>query len=250
MYSPWSDTGIPYMSSKNKGKAPQKRTANAKSMQKGVQARRLLNLVRNFPLSRLTVSLPMGLPEKIRIPLRYTSRVVIDADVDSDTVIAMNGVYDPDITGVGHQPRLFDQMMGLYQRYRVLACAASYSFAPVATTNAGACFVGILATLSATNLEGTGLNALMDNSAFNYKISNGLGSAEAIKIEREDALSAVIDSNNDDSEYGSSSANPGTIGYYHLYVASLDVTTALTGQSIVTLIQDVEFSRRVDVASS
>lgn len=192
----------------------------------------------------------MGLPEKIRIPLRYTQRVVIDADVDSDQVFAMNGLFDPDVTGVGHQPRLFDQIMGLYQRYRVLRTAISCSYAPVATTNAGACYVGILATLSATTLEGTGLNALMDNSAFKYSVCNGIGSAEAIAVDREDDLASVIDSNSDDSEYGSSSANPGTIGYYHFFVAALDATTTLTGQGLATLVYDAEFSRRVDVSSS
>lgn len=30
-----------------------------------------------------------------------------------------NGLYDPDLTGVGHQPRGFDQMMTLFDRYVV-----------------------------------------------------------------------------------------------------------------------------------
>lgn len=236
------------MSMVQKGKQrARKRSAPRKPVQK---KSRLLFLVKNFPISRDTVFLPMGLPEKIRIPLRYTSRVPIDSDVDSDNVFAMNGVYDPDITGTGHQPRLFDQLVGLYQRYRVIRSAISFSFAPVATTNAGVCFVGILATLSATSLEGSSINSVMDNSSFKYTVCNGIGSADATNVSREDDLASVIDSNADDSEYGSSSNNPGTLGYYHCYVATLDVTTTLTGQGLATLIQDTEFSRRVDVASS
>lgn len=191
----------------------------------------------------------MGLPEKLRCPLRYTSRVPMDADIDSDNVFAMNGVYDPDITGAGHQPRLFDQLMGLYQRYRVIKCAISFMFVPVATTNAGACVFGIQSTLSATSLEGSSINSVMDAIGFKYRVSNGTGS-DATTVSREDSLASVIDSNQDDSEYGSASSNPGTIGYYHCYVGVLDVTTAIAGQGFITLIHDVEFSRRVEVAAS
>lgn len=33
--------------------------------------------------------------------------------------ISLNGLYDPDITGAGHQPRGFDQWIALYKRYKV-----------------------------------------------------------------------------------------------------------------------------------
>lgn len=35
-------------------------------------------------------------------------------------VFSCNGLYDPDITGVGHQPSGFDQVMALYDQYTVL----------------------------------------------------------------------------------------------------------------------------------
>jgi hypothetical protein len=250
MYSPSSPRGIQYIGlteMSSKGKQKQKQASKKRSTKK--QASSLVALLRTYPLSRDTTFLPMGLPEKIRMPLRYSTRVPMDSDIDSDDVFAMNGVYDPDITQAGHQPRLFDQLMGLYQRYRVIKSAISFMFVPVATTNAGACVFGIQATLSATTLEGSSINSVMDAIGFKYRVSNGTGS-DSTTVSREDTLASIIDSNNDDSEYGSSSSNPGTIGYYHCYVGVLDVTTAIAGIGYVTLIQDVEFSRRVEVASS
>lgn len=35
----------------------------------------------------------------------------------------MNGLYDPDSSGTGHQPYLYDQTMALYSRYRVFRCS-------------------------------------------------------------------------------------------------------------------------------
>lgn len=37
-------------------------------------------------------------------------------------VFNLNSVFDPDRTGVGHQPMGFDQLAGLYNKYRVIAC--------------------------------------------------------------------------------------------------------------------------------
>ncbi len=34
----------------------------------------------------------------------------------------LNSLYDPDRTGAGHQPHGFDQLAGLYNRYRVIGC--------------------------------------------------------------------------------------------------------------------------------
>lgn len=35
----------------------------------------------------------------------------------------INSLYDPDRTGTGHQPYGFDQLAGIYNRYRVISCS-------------------------------------------------------------------------------------------------------------------------------
>lgn len=35
---------------------------------------------------------------------------------------SLNSMYDPDVTGIGHQPLGFDQLANFYQRYRVHGC--------------------------------------------------------------------------------------------------------------------------------
>lgn len=68
--------------------------------------------------SRLFISrgLRAPVPYQLKTALLYQERVNLApaAGVAGVHVFSANGLYDPNITGVGHQPRGFDQMMALY----------------------------------------------------------------------------------------------------------------------------------------
>lgn len=51
-------------------------------------------------------------------------------------VFAANGLYDVDITGVGHQPTGFDQFMALYNEYVVTEAEIEFTFENLDTTYA------------------------------------------------------------------------------------------------------------------
>jgi hypothetical protein len=48
-----------------------------------------------------------------------------------------NGLYDPNITGTGHQPIGFDQMMSLYEQYTVTRSSVTVTFRPLGTCSFG-----------------------------------------------------------------------------------------------------------------
>lgn len=63
------------------------------------------------------------LPDRLKTTLKYVENVTLNPGLGGimDTNIwRANSLYDPNYTGVGHQPRGFDQFMGLYTRYEVL----------------------------------------------------------------------------------------------------------------------------------
>lgn len=73
--------------------------------------------------------------------LRYADcmQLKIDAVVLQDSVAHIyqaNSISDPDWSGVGHQPRGFDQLMALYDHYTVLGSKITVTFTNVSTTNA------------------------------------------------------------------------------------------------------------------
>lgn len=62
------------------------------------------------------------LKTKQQVTLRYGAQIPLlgaVAGAAKSHVFSCNGLYDPDITGIGHQPRGFDQLMKLYDHYVV-----------------------------------------------------------------------------------------------------------------------------------
>lgn len=73
------------------------------------------------------VSMPLG--TKYKFCTRYVDyQVAIDpttGGVPASYVFSLNGMYDPDITGLGHQPLGFDQLVGtMYNHYTVIGARA------------------------------------------------------------------------------------------------------------------------------
>ena len=69
-----------------------------------------------------------GLPTKFAMTHRYVWNGTINPAIGglaTNQVFAANGLYDPDITGTGNQPRFFDQMANLYDHYCVIGAHIS-----------------------------------------------------------------------------------------------------------------------------
>lgn len=69
--------------------------------------------------------------------LRYasTDSMSINNAFQTQNKFSLNGLYDPDVGGIGHQPYGFDQMMGLYNTYCVLGAKIKILARPGSTSN-------------------------------------------------------------------------------------------------------------------
>jgi len=63
-----------------------------------------------------------GLSPVIKMTFKYTQTFTFSnlTTVAQNQIFRLNSLFDPDVTGAGHQPYLFDQMVDKYNRYRVL----------------------------------------------------------------------------------------------------------------------------------
>lgn len=73
-------------------------------------------------LSRLRVKRPLGgFPIRKNVTLRYAEVVALNPAGGSDAVqvFGANNCFDPNYSGVGHQPMFFDNYKALYNKYKV-----------------------------------------------------------------------------------------------------------------------------------
>lgn len=93
------------------------------------------------------VRLPMlgAMPRVLRCTLRYMRKAAnldpASGGLAGTHVFSANGLFDPDITGVGHQPLGFDQIMAFYNHYTVTASRVYVSMRNNDTSNRQICGV-------------------------------------------------------------------------------------------------------------
>ncbi|AYP28840.1 MAG: putative capsid protein [Circoviridae sp.] len=83
-------------------------------------------------------------------------------------VFSANGLYDPDITGTGHQPGGFDQLMAMYDQYTVIGAKISVDFYNTDNTNPIFAFVAVR---DSTSVD-TDTRMLIENGYVNYRLMN------------------------------------------------------------------------------
>ncbi len=71
-----------------------------------------------------------------RVKMIYVQRVSLDptAGLLAVNVFRANSLFDPDFSGVGHQPMGFDDMAYLYEKYRVFSVSMKVTFTNADTT--------------------------------------------------------------------------------------------------------------------
>lgn len=76
-----------------------------------------------------------GFPNSIVTKLRYCDYLTLSSTtgVRALNVFAANGIYDPDITGTGHQPMYHDTYAAIYDQYTVIGSKITVHFAPASS---------------------------------------------------------------------------------------------------------------------
>jgi hypothetical protein len=166
---------------------------------------------------------------KYRTKLNYYDTATISTGAGSagTRVYSCNGLYDPDITGTGHQPMPFDQLMLTYEHYVCTSALITVSFRNSSTT--ATMGIGISANASATPTTAT--QTLIENgvmvrdrlSPYPYPGSQGSLTFH-VNVSKFGSVPDLLD--NPDYE-GSVSANPVEQSYFHISVWNPDSVSAV-----------------------
>ncbi len=193
---------------------------------------------------------PLAIPDRFRTRLVYAAGgEVSTAGAFSDKIWNINSVFDPDQSGVGHQPRYFDQLAGLYNRYRVLA--AHFDVSVRQRANHGI-VVYIVPNNSTTGLTTSTIPAELRRSGV-ARITSSNQPPVVFRVKFDPAAITGVSKQqylSDDRFQALTSANPSEAICAHQYIESMDGITAVDYEYVAQIVYEVEFFDAVDPSSS
>jgi len=208
----------------------------------------------SIPRNLNTIGFPPVLSVKHRSKLIYNDnrQLTFSAAAANAYVFSANGLFDPDITGTGHQPMGFDQLMALYEHYTTTNAKITVNFVnESATENA---YVGI-AIFPSDTVE-TGYTKLVENGLLkrgwvaakdgNPKSQCVLSSA--CKISKINGRAGNIVG--DDLYRGDSASNPSEQTYFHIFGYNVATVSSCTIRFDVILEYDATFTEPRKLAQS
>lgn len=172
-------------------------------------------------------SVPKGLfAKKTRMHFRYADTITLDPGIGATMTyhsFCANGMYDPDLTGAGHQPRGFDQYMQFYQHYTVIASKITATFCARDATAQGQCYVSVITTPNAAPGL-TGINDIQELSDAKNRLQTVMGTRPRI-IRHGCNLSKYLGQKvlQEDANAGTAGSNPFETVYFQVMAGSNNV---------------------------
>ncbi len=184
--------------------------------------------------------------------LRYSDSFQLASTSGAVTsyVFAANGLYDPNVTGTGHQPMGFDDMMLFYNHYTVLRCTIQVI---CKAASASKMTVGLKMDAAPTPITDINRIVEMGGMVIEYlDFSTTFGATKRLEATLDIARIQGVSRSAltaDTSLRGTSVANPSEMSYFH--VQSWDAA-AQTGTVNVDAILDFEvvFTEPRDASTS
>lgn len=131
--------------------------------------------------SSLIRSPRMPLPTTLKTNMLYSTMFFLNPGVGSVAIHNMraNSLFDPDATGVGHQPRGFDDLMALYDHFVVVGVSIRVTFSNSDLTDP--LYVGIALTADGAALDQGRLDDYMEYGRTQFAVLNVHDTAGSVK---------------------------------------------------------------------
>ena len=160
------------------------------------------------------------------------------AGVVDGRVFSANSMFDPDVTGGGHQPLMHDQMAVIYTKYLVIGAKITVTF--ISATSEGASMVGIRTAKDTTIL--TNQDQLREHGDCKWKLITGLESGRSVttvtKKFSPKRFFSVTNLKDESDLQALPNASPARQGYFHVFNAPVDAgsAAACVAQVLITYI--------------
>lgn len=173
----------------------------------------------------VTVRGTCGFPDMFITKLRYVSNGNFAGGVPTPSaqVFLANSLYDPDSSGTGHQPKMFDQFSAVYGKYLCYGCKYELELNNGASTGA----YGVVA-FTETDVSSRTVEALQESrysQHFNLGPLTGEGTRTVKGYMSMAKLMGQPDLDSDNTQYSTTSGSPADGAFLIIKVASVDGTS-------------------------
>lgn len=164
-------------------------------------------------------------PQSFMTRHRYCTQFSLNVPVTGNAVshvFSANSLYDPDVTGVGHQPLGFDNLAAIYNHY--LVKGAKITIRGISANDSavdGALMVGITLDSDETTLSGVDDVIEQGNTAYKLMPNKGNGQLLLSKTFSAKKQFGVKDLEDAPAMHGRSGGNPTERQYFRVWAAPL-----------------------------
>ena len=185
------------------------------------------------------------MPDMLITKLKYVGNISEIASASYSYKFAINGLYDPDLSGVGQQPMGFDQFMAFYERYEV---RSSKITCMVSQNGAVEFSLIIYPSNDSTSLDAG--DAQEQPYATKRVVSNNT-SQSTVYLKNYITVKKLEGRNLNSVNFtGTNSANPSNVRYWHIIARSLDNISNMDWYGRVELIYYCRFYKRKSLTGS
>lgn len=182
------------------------------------------------------------MPIKFTTVLRYNDQLTVTGSTGfaGVKVFSANGLYDPNITDSGHQPRGFDEIMPLYDHFVVSACKVKVEYTNTETATPVTAFIAVR---DDSAVETAPNNYYEHEGCKTYPLGIANGNSTHVLSHYCNIKSFLGRGNvmSDPELKGSAAANPTEQAFFHIGVAATNQSSSVSTRINVFLEYIVTF---------
>lgn len=167
----------------------------------------------------------VGFPNKLLMRHRYVESGSLTSTTGGLALqnFRANGMFDPNQTGVGHQPMYFDTLTGIYDHYTVISSVITVEFTPASSTTLPA-IVGLMLNDDSTTTPGSSY-AIAEQGGSVSKVLSATGNVNPIVLKSKFSAKGTFGGSvlANDNLQGTASADPTEQTIFTLFAQTLDL---------------------------
>lgn len=215
--------------------------------------RRALRKRRSRPTTTRIRQVGVSIPDRVRVKLVYTQLTLMSSTTGSivDQIFSLNSPFDPDFSGTGTQPLLYDQWAAWYGYYRCFGSSIRITAVNNSSlANAQPTDVCLVPSAASTSFNASDADTIQQQPYARRRtfytrttLKSYMGSS---KIWGEKRQRIMVD-----SQYEAAvTTNPAIRSYWHLCYWPTNRSSSQTGYIEVRIVYYVEFSQRARFSAS